>query len=136
MSSEKIPIYGSIKRPLNPEEGMNEVANGKIKWDKGDIKIRFVTDEFTSVCPSTGQPDFNTVKITYIPKGFYIESKTMKFYLWSFREYGIHCEKLAVKIAEDIKNAIDCKYVKVVVIQKPRGGVKLISKAKRGFKCS
>jgi len=136
MSSKKIPIYGSIERPSNPEEGINAVADGKINWGKGDIKIRFVTNEFTSVCPSTGQPDFNTVKITYIPKKFYIESKTMKFYLWSFREFGIHCEKLAVKIADDIKNAIDCRYVKVTVVQKPRGGVKLISEAERGFKCS
>lgn len=131
MNSEKIPVYGSIKRPSSPDEGIAELEKGKLRWASGDIKIRFVTDEFTSVCPSTGQPDFNTVKIAYVPKDFYIESKTMKFYLWAFRDYGMHCEKLAVKIADDIKAAIDCKHIKVVVIQKPRGGIKLISKAER-----
>ena len=130
--SSNIPVYGSMKRPLSPEEGLKELSDGKLPWNQGEIEIEFETDEFTSVCPSTGQPDFNTISVTYIPSKYYIESKTMKFYLWSFRDFGMHCEKLAVKIAEDIKTAIGCRYVKAVVSQKPRGGLKLVSKAERG----
>lgn len=51
----------------------------------------------------------------------------MKFYLWSFREFGIHCETLAEKIAHDIKNVTNCNYTKVIVKQKPRGGLALTS---------
>jgi len=124
----KIPSYGSIPRPKNPEEGINELANNLLPWNNGDISIKYHTDEFTSVCPTTGQPDFNSIEITYSPSDKYIESKAMKFYLWSFREYGIHCEHLANKIAEDIFKCIRCKKVEVIVIQKPRGGLGLVAK--------
>jgi len=128
---KRIPVYGSMSRPNHPDEGIEEVRNGRIEWNKGEIEITYVSDEFTSVCPKTGQPDFNKVIIKYIPDMYYIESKTMKFYLWAFRDYGIHCEKLAVKIAEDIKSSIECHSVTVVIEQKPRGGVGLTAMVTR-----
>lgn len=120
-----IPIHGSMQRPENPGEGFKELTAGALKWKGGDIAIEYETDEFTSVCPTTSQPDFNTVSISYVPDKLYIESKTMKFYLWSFRNYGIHCEYLADKIANDVMEAIKAKSVKVTVNQKARGGLKL-----------
>jgi 7-cyano-7-deazaguanine reductase len=121
----KIPVYGSIARPASVEEGLKELVEGLLPWNKGDIEVEYSTDEFTSVCPTTGQPDFCTVKILYVPSDRYIESKRMKFYLWAFREYGIHCESLAHKIASDLYSAIAVKYIKVSVIQKARGGLML-----------
>lgn len=125
--SVMIPIHGSMKRPANPDQGIEEIKKGAIEWDsgKGVIEITYETDEFTSVCPTTGQPDFNTIQIMYMPDDKYIESKTMKFYLWSFREHGSHCETLARRIATDIYDAIQPLYVRVVVNQKARGGLKL-----------
>ncbi len=126
--STRIPIHGSMSRPLNPNEGLEELIMNKIEWKYGDLLVEVSTEEFTSVCPTTGQPDFNTITIVYKPKQYYLESKSIKFYLWSFREYGAHCEKLSMIIAEDIKKAIDAKYIQVIVNQFPRGGLKIISK--------
>lgn len=127
---KRIPIHGSMSRPSSPEEGLEEMSLNKVKWSGGNITISIVTDEFTSVCPTTGQPDFNTIQISYKPTAYYLESKTIKFYLWSFRDHGAHCETLAKKIAEDMKQAINAEWVEVVVNQFPRGGLKIISKYK------
>ena len=129
-----IPVYGSIRRPENPEEGIKEIEEGLIEWTGNPILITYETDEFTSVCPKTGQPDFNHIFVSYIPTDKYIESKCMKFYLWSFRDYGIHCEHLANKIAEDLKRVTKAKYVRVECNQKARGGLKLQSVVELGEK--
>lgn len=121
----KIPVYGSMTRPGNPDEGLSELKNSIIEWKNGDILITYETDEFTSLCPKTGQPDFNIVRVSYVPTDKYIESKSMKFYLWSFREFGMHCEHLADRIAHDIKEATNAKFVRVECSQKARGGLKL-----------
>jgi 7-cyano-7-deazaguanine reductase len=120
-----IPIYGSMKRPENPQEGLEVLAAELIPWKGGDIEIIFESNEFTSVCPKTGQPDFNRIKIEYVPDKFYIESKVMKFYLWSFREFGIHCEYLANDVAEGLFEAVKPKKIKVTVFQNVRGGISL-----------
>jgi 7-cyano-7-deazaguanine reductase len=127
---EKIPNYGSIQRPAGPKEGIEELQKGLLEWRGGDIEIEYETDEFTSVCPTTGQPDFNTIKIGYIPDKLYIESKSMKFYLWAFREFGIHCEYLADKLCSELKEVTKAKSVEVTVMQKARGGIKLKSTCK------
>lgn len=121
----KIPIYGSMQRPGDPDDGLAELRDGMLEWQGGDIEISYETSEFTSVCPSTGQPDFSTVKIVYRPDKLYIESKHMKFYLWSFRDHGIHCEYLAERIANDICCAAAVKSVRVEVSQNARGGLSL-----------
>ena len=90
------------------------------------------SDEVTSLCPVTGQPDWETVTIEYAPDRSCIESKSLKLYLWSFREEGVFCEALAAQIAQDIFAACQPFWVEVVVTQKPRGGVKLVAKARFG----
>ena len=128
--NKRIPIHGSMTRPANPDDAITEVHEGKVLWSGGNLIVSFSTDEFTSVCPTTGQPDFNTIEVKYKPKKFYAESKTLKYYLWSFREHGAHCEPLSKKIAEDIKSAIDAEWVEAVVNQNPRGGIRIISRYK------
>lgn len=90
------------------------------------------SDEVTSLCPVTGQPDWETVTIEYAPDRSCIESKSLKLYLWSFREEGAFCEALAARIGKDIFNACNPFWVEVTVTQKPRGGVKLMAKARFG----
>tara|TARA_R110002167_G_scaffold2540_3_gene12833 strand:- start:4300 stop:4698 length:399 start_codon:yes stop_codon:yes gene_type:complete len=126
-----IPIHGSMKRPANPNVAVSEVKDGRQKWTGGDLEVQISTEEFTSVCPTTGQPDFNHITIKYKPNKYYIESKTIKFYLWSFRDYGAHCETLAKLIADHLYSAIDPKSIEVIVNQFPRGGVKIISTYKK-----
>lgn len=87
------------------------------------------SDEVTSLCPVTGQPDWETVVIEYMPDKFCIESKSLKLYLWSFREEGVFCEALAAQIAQDVESVCKPHRCKVTVMQKPRGGIKITASA-------
>lgn len=86
-------------------------------------RVRFMTDEVTSMCPVTGQPDFSSVEIDYEPDGRCVESKSLKLYLWSFRDRPVFAEALAAEIAAEVHRAADPKRVRVVVIQHVRGGI-------------
>ena len=87
--------------------------------------IRFTTDELTSFCPVTGQPDFNTVEIEYHPDQLCVESKSLKLYLWTFREERVFGEGLAGTIAQDVFDALKPIYCKVTLEQGIRGGLQL-----------
>jgi len=89
------------------------------------------TDELTSVCPITGQPDFYQLTISYRPRELCLESKSLKLYLWTFRERGAFCEALAEEIAEDICQAISPKWVEVTLASTPRGGITIRATAAR-----
>jgi 7-cyano-7-deazaguanine reductase len=121
--TKRIPIHGSMTRPANPAEGLKELKAGRLKWDYDGGIVSFTSEEFKSNCPTTGQPDYYTVKVKYWPMDYYLESKTIKFYLWSFERAGFHCEKLAIKLATDISTALDGARVVVELEQKPRGGI-------------
>ncbi len=87
------------------------------------------SDEVTSLCPVTGQPDWETVAIEYAPDKLCVESKSLKLYLWSFREEGCFCESLADRIANDFFNACGPFWCKATVTQKSRGGIEITSVA-------
>jgi 7-cyano-7-deazaguanine reductase len=89
----------------------------------GCTRVRFSTDEVTSMCPVTGQPDFSTVEIDYVPAARCVESKSLKLYLWSFRDKAAFAESMAVEIAEEIRRAAAPQRVTVVVRQHVRGGI-------------
>lgn len=90
------------------------------------------SNEVTSLCPVTGQPDWETVIIEYAPDKYCIESKSLKLYLWSFREEGVFCEEMASQIAQDVEQACRPFWCKVTIIQKPRGGIRITATAVRG----
>jgi 7-cyano-7-deazaguanine reductase len=77
--------------------------------------------EFTALCPKTGQPDFGSVVIEYIPRRCCLESRAVKYYLWSYRNQGAFCETLAAQIADDVVFAIEPAEVLVEVHQSVRG---------------
>ena len=85
--------------------------------------VKFFTDELTSLCPITGQPDFGKLTIEYEPNKLCLESKSLKLYLWTFREEGHFCEALASEIAQKIFNTLKPKWVKVTNQQSKRGGI-------------
>jgi len=87
--------------------------------------------EFTSICPRTGQPDFGSVVIEYTPRERCLESRALKYYLWSYRDEGAFCESLAARIADDVIYAIAPKWVRVQVNQNVRGGIAIVAVAER-----
>jgi len=91
--------------------------------------VIFTSDELTSHCPVTGQPDFNTVMIEYTPDKLCVESKSLKLYLWTFRDEQIFGEGLASTIAQDIVAALDPLHCKVTLEQGIRGGMQMTAVA-------
>jgi len=92
-------------------------------------KVVLESNEVTSLCPVTGQPDWETVRIEFEPAELCIESKSLKLYLWSFREEGVFCEAFAARIARDIYDKIAPKRITVSVSQRPRGGITIYAEA-------
>ena len=91
----------------------------------GVSRVEMTSDELTAVCPITGQPDLYLVSIEYQPGPLCLESKSLKLYLSGYRNEGAFCEALAVRIRDDVAEAlgIDRAAVQVMLRQKPRGGI-------------
>jgi 7-cyano-7-deazaguanine reductase len=94
-------------------------------------EIAFTSDELAAVCPVTGQPDGYSLTIRYGPAGRAIESKSLKFYLWSFRDRGIFAERLTAEIADDVMTSATPNWVCVTLRQRPRGGIETTVTATR-----
>jgi 7-cyano-7-deazaguanine reductase len=86
-------------------------------------KVRLETDEFTAVCPITGQPDFARLQVEYIPNEKIVESKSFKLYIWSFRNEGIFHEHVTNMILDDLIEALDPHWCRVVADFSVRGGI-------------
>jgi 7-cyano-7-deazaguanine reductase len=129
--TRKLPATGPIPRPANPTEA-REVLKAEA-FDAPDVQtVTMTAVEFTSICPRTGQPDFGSVVIEYTPRTRCLESKALKYYLWSYRDEGAFCESLAARIAEDVVYAIAPRRVRVQVHQNVRGGIAIVAVAERG----
>lgn len=85
--------------------------------------VGFKTDEFTSLCPKTGQPDFASVDIAYVPRELGVESKSLKLYLFRYRNHGSFHEDCMNKVAEDLVEVLDPKWLRVVGDFTKRGGI-------------
>lgn len=89
----------------------------------GCTRVVFTTDEVTSLCPVTEQPDISSVRIEYVPAERCIESKSLKLFLWGFRDRKVFAEALAVEIADEVWETVAPESVDVVVTQHVRGGI-------------
>jgi 7-cyano-7-deazaguanine reductase len=91
----------------------------------GVSQVELMSDELTAVCPITGQPDLYVASIEYQPEALCLESKSLKLYLARFRDQGAFCEALAVKIRDDVAEALELgpERVTVTLEQKARGGI-------------
>lgn len=90
-----------------------------------DYMVKFNIPEFTSLCPMTGQPDFATIYISYIPDKRMVESKSLKLYIFSFRNNGAYHEDCVVTIMNDLIGLMDPKYIEVWGKFTPRGGISI-----------
>ena len=88
-----------------------------------DYTVTLTTDEFTCICPITGQPDFARIKIEYVPDKKIIESKSLKLYLWSFRDDGVFHEHVTNIILDDLVAALKPRWCKVSAQFAVRGGI-------------
>ncbi|MSP27965.1 MAG: NADPH-dependent 7-cyano-7-deazaguanine reductase QueF [Methylococcales bacterium] len=88
-----------------------------------DYTIHISTPEFTCLCPKTGQPDFATIEIDYVPAELCVELKSLKLYMWSFRDRGAFHEAVTNEILDDIVNAIQPSFMRVRAVFNVRGGV-------------
>ena len=95
------------------------------KHPQNDYWVRFNCPEFTSVCPITGQPDFAEIRISYIPDKRMVESKSLKLYLFSFRNHGAFHEDCVNMIMKDLIALMDPKYIEVTGFFLPRGGISI-----------
>ncbi len=131
MSKEnELPHSGPLPRPESPQQA-RETLRAEAFSAPDVQQVKLSATEFTAICPRTGQPDFGTVEIVYVPGKLCVESKALKYYLWSFRDEGAFCESLAARIADDIVYAIDPESVSVDVVQNVRGGIGIVASARR-----
>ena len=90
------------------------------------------TSEFTCICPKTGQPDFAEINIRYVPDQKIVESKSLKLYLWTFRDQGTFHEHFANRLLDDLVGALDPRWCRVEVNFNARGGIGIIVTAEHG----
>ena len=93
-----------------------------------DYEIAFEAPEFTCLCPMTAQPDFATIRIRYVPDEKCVELKSLKLYLWSYRDEGTFHEAVTNRIANDLIAALDPRYLYVEGDFYIRGGIKTVVK--------
>ncbi|MAF64568.1 MAG: NADPH-dependent 7-cyano-7-deazaguanine reductase QueF [Planctomycetes bacterium] len=97
-----------------------------------DYEIRFECPEFTCLCPRTGQPDFATVRIRYVPDGRCVELKSLKLYLWSFRDEGHFHEAVTNRILDDLVALLSPRSMTVEGEFQVRGGIRTVIEASQG----
>ncbi len=109
--------------PSAPSRSLDTFPNPS---PKRDYEIRFECPEFTCVCPKTGQPDFATIRIAYTPGDLCVELKSLKLYLWSFRDEGAFHEAVTNRILDDLVSALRPRRCEVVGDFMVRGGIKTV----------
>jgi len=111
-----LTLLGSAAKPLRKLETFPNHSSR-------NYTVTLQTEEFTCVCPMTGQPDFAKIKIEYIPDKKIVESKSLKLYLWSFREEGVFHEHVTNRILDDLVAALKPRWCKVSAQFAVRGGI-------------
>ena len=94
--------------------------------------VKFTNDELASMCPVTQQPDLSTVVIEYVPAEWCIESKSLKLYLWGYRDRAVFAEAMAAEIASEVMLTAKPTHVRVTLTQRPRGGIEVQAVAELG----
>ena len=104
------------------------------RHQENDYWVTFDCPEFTSLCPITNQPDFATIRIDYIPDVKMVESKSLKLYLFSFRNHGAFHEDCVNIIMKDLIELMNPRYIEITGIFTPRGGISIHPYANYGRK--
>ena len=125
LEKEGISLLGNQKVKY-PDQYAPEILETFLNKHPGnDYFVKFNCPEFTSLCPITGQPDFATITISYVPGERMVESKSLKLYLFSFRNHGDFHEDCVNVIMKDLIRLMDPKYIEVWGKFTPRGGISI-----------
>lgn len=119
-----------VKYPTQYDPSILETF--KNKHPHNEYLVTFNCPEFTSLCPKTGQPDFARIVINYIPREDMVESKSLKLYLFSFRNHGDFHEDCVNIIMKDLVALMNPRYIEVIGIFTPRGGISIYPFANYG----
>ena len=119
-----------VKYPTDYDPSLLETFENK--HPENEYVVTFDCPEFTTLCPKTGQPDFGHIYITYIPRERMVESKSLKLYLFSFRNHGDFHEDCVNIIMKDLARLMDPKYIEVRGVFMPRGGISIYPFANMG----
>jgi 7-cyano-7-deazaguanine reductase len=111
----------TVTQPKSPEEAkLERVPN---PHPETNYLTRFTAPEFTSLCPITGQPDFAHIVIDYVPRGWLVESKSLKLYLHAFRNHGAFHEDCTLRIGKDLVALLSPLWFRIGAYWYPRGGI-------------
>ena len=120
--------------PSQPAKTLETFANPAVQRD---YQIHMEMPEFTCLCPKTGQPDFATLMLDYVPDKLCIELKSLKLYIWSFRNEGHFHEDVANRILGDLAKAVKPRYMRLTAKFYVRGGIftsVVVEQRKKGWK--
>lgn len=119
-------------------EHLGKISNSPIgevelvAWKGGRVVVHFDCSEFSSHCPVTHQPDYGRIEISYVPKEKIIETKSLKLYLWSYRNVRKFNEGIVDQLAEQLFIMADPEWIEVIGNFNPRGGISVTARAERG----
>ncbi|ARJ37441.1 NADPH-dependent 7-cyano-7-deazaguanine reductase QueF [Sporosarcina sp. P21c] len=124
-SKNSLTLLGNQETTYNYEYDPDVLETFENQHQSNDYFVKFNIPEFTSLCPITGQPDFATIYISYIPDVKMVESKSLKLYMFSFRNHpGFH-EDCANLIMKDLIHLMEPRYIEVWAKFTPRGGISI-----------
>jgi 7-cyano-7-deazaguanine reductase len=118
-----------LGNPAQPSKNLEAFPNRNAERP---YLVRLSTDEFTCVCPATGQPDFARVTVEYVPGPRILESKSFKLYLWSFRNEGVFHEHVTNRILDDVCAVLEPRWCRVTGDFAARGGIGITVVAEEG----
>lgn len=124
-NSSSLTLLGNTKTTYRDDYAPEVLETFPNKHPENDYFVKFNCPEFTSLCPITGQPDFACIYISYIPGERMVESKSLKLYLYSFRNHGDFHEDCVNIIMKDLIRLMDPKYIEVWGKFTPRGGISI-----------
>lgn len=125
MNLDSLTLLGNQQVKYPVEYAPDILETFKNKHPENDYLVTFTCPEFTSLCPKTGQPDFAKIIINYIPDEDMVESKSLKLYLFSFRNHGDFHEDCVNIIMKDLVKLMKPRYLEVVGLFTPRGGISI-----------
>src|SRR5512146_860239 len=114
---EGLTLLGHAAKPGKQLEAFPDRAPGRY------YLVTLETSEFTCLCPKTGQPDFATIRVQYVPDQKVVESKSFKLYLWSYRNEGAFHEHVVNLILDDLRKLLDLHWIRVSGVFNVRGGI-------------
>ncbi len=124
MQTKKLTLLGN-KTEYRQDYAPEVLEAFDNKHRENDYWVTFDCPEFTSLCPITGQPDYATIRIDYIPDAKMVESKSLKLYLFGFRNHGAFHEDCVNIIMKDLIKLMNPKYIEVTGYFTPRGGIRI-----------